>query len=221
MNEFVAFVLGILGGIAAGIGGAVGADWLKRWIYRPKLEILEDKPEIGEVFSCHAVCVKNNGRSVAKRCHAIVTFPDLVEDDLLPEKQIWKVKDLGLDKRKFALDKDATYLMKPGKGFTKIVNEYLSWSPVGNPLAVDIFPNTSQKVDICRFIKIEDGIKPRQIQIPSENGWRSMRAAVINRRYAMTLRIAAEDGTCMEVNFTIKALGDDITLEKETQRDNV
>lgn len=218
MSEFVAFVLGMLGGIVA----AVGADWFKRRLYRPKLDIGEDDPETADEFSCHAVRVQNKGNAVARQCHAIVSFPDLEEEDLLSEEHIWKVKDLGLDIRKFDLEQDATYLLKPGKGFRKILNEYLSWSPVGNPLAVELYPKTALKVDVCRFIRKKNGTRPRQIQIPSEKGWKSMRAAVVtNRDYDMTLKVVAEDGTCVEANFTIKPLGDKIELIKKVPRNNV
>lgn len=206
IGQFVAFGLGIVGGIVA----AVGADWLRRFIYRPKIEILEDKPEKGKLFSCHAIEVTNTGRSVATNCHAIVTFEDLEEGDLIPEKQITKTKALGLGLEKFGLKREEIYLLKPGESFRPIENEFLSWSSVGNPLQAHIFPGTSRMVDVCRFVKVDLD----QIQIPSENGWRSMRVAVQKKCYKMKLRIAAENVKPTEANFTIQPLGDYIELKK-------
>lgn len=64
--------------------------------------------------------------------------------------------------------------------------------------------------DVCRFAKAD----PDQIQIPSENGWKSMRVAVQKKRYKMKLRIAAENVKPTEANFTIEPLGDYIELKE-------
>ena len=55
----------------------------------------------------------------------------------------------------------------------QVVEDRLCWSIAGNPFHLDIYPDEAQSLDIAGF---EDGTAGR-IEIPSEEGWSSSRAA--------------------------------------------
>lgn len=207
MAELVNFVLGILVGTVA----AIGLEMFRNLYFRPRLRILGDSPEHAEKFSSHAIRITNKGNRVARNCYGMITFPELRSLDLLPEDKIMTMAKVGLDKSKWNVEGDETYLLKLGD-FRPIENESLAWSRVGNPLAIDIPPNTFALLDVCRFIKVGE----KQIHVPSENGWRSVKAAIKNREYNIIISIAAENASVVKKRFVIEPFKDGIQIRDVT-----
>lgn len=220
MKEFIIFGVGAIFGTLL----TTLREGAQSWYLRPRLQILYDSPEEGRLFSCHSVVVTNEGRSVARNCQGTITFEaleievgaskkkvkTLSEKDLFAIDQTKTLGQLGIPLQKFNVVGEETYLLKPGS-FRPIENEFLAWSRVGNPVSIDICPNTFAMLDVCRVIKGE-----KRIDIPSENGWRSVRAALKKRRYAIRIAVVAENARRVQKGFIVEPSKQDIKFKEVT-----
>jgi hypothetical protein len=194
MDSFVVFFLGLIAGTAV----TIAAEIFRGWYGRPRLDILDDSPEEAAAFSCHAIRVTNFGRTTANRCVGMLTFIDLHHEDVLGEESIATLEKLGVDPDKFDVHGDETFLMKGGN-FRPITNELTAWSRVGNPVTIDIFPQTYAMLDVCRFMR---GSTP-QLHLPSERGWKSVRAALKSKPYRIQVTVVGENARAATRTFRI------------------
>ena len=212
-RELISFFVGALSGAMAALIG----EFFRNWLYRPKLKICEDRPEKDEEFkfSCHSIVIKNLGRSVAKNCHGMITFDNLHQEDVLAEKDIIKLEDIGVSLSKFNIDGKEEFLLKAGD-FRRIENELLAWSLIGNPSTIPLAPNVEAMLDVCRFMKGRHGKIQYgdQIHINSEAGWKKVRAAAKKKRYKITIRIVAENAKPVKQHFAIEPSGEWIRFKK-------
>jgi hypothetical protein len=178
------FVLGLVAGTLV----ALGAELLRAWFRRPKLCILEDRPEEAEKFSCHAIVVTNTGRTTATHCSGMISLPQLNYSDMLGDSDILTLKEAGLSPEKFDVRGPETFLMKAGN-FRNVINELVAWSRIGNPVEISLHPHTFAMLDVCRFMK---GPKA-QLHIPSEKGWKAVRLALKPGSYLLEVMVVAEN----------------------------
>jgi hypothetical protein len=199
----VLFVLGVI----AGTFVAIGVDLFRYFYFRPRLSIGLDRPEEADAYSCHSVVIRNNGRIPAVSCQGFVTFEEISALDLMPKSEIKLGADLGLDPEKFgAIGTETVYLN--AKVFRDISDEPLAWSAVGSRSTIDIYPQTSRLLDVCRFIKPE----PQQIHIPSMFGWQTLLAVLRPGTYRLSIRVVASSGKDTKQRFQMSYNGHDVVL---------
>jgi hypothetical protein len=200
-------------GAASALAGVVLGAVLPRffdWLRRPVVKLECDSPEHGDGWSVHAISVTNVGGSLAKNCHGMITL-DASEDDLCPDDKVLLLSDLGVDATKFNVSGQETLLLHHGD-WRAIRNELLAWSQIGNPLSLDIYPDTHPMLDVFRLMKAKGG-KPSQIQFGSERGWASLRGAfVLTKDYPFKIRIGVENGGAAERAYCIRRKGDDVEV---------
>lgn len=206
MDSFFIFTLGLIGGTLV----TLGAELLRDWYRRPKLRILEDRPEESSAFSCHAIVVTNDGRSAARNCTGMLSIDDLEKEDVLGEPDVLTLAEAGLSLAKFDVVGPETFLMK-AENFRSITNELVAWSRIGNPVEISLHSQTYAMLDVCRYMKM-----PRlQYHIPSERGWKAVRAALRPRSYHMTLTVVAENARPVSRSFLMQALPTRLRIEAE------
>jgi hypothetical protein len=200
-------------GAASALAGVVLGAVLPRffdWLRRPVVKLELDSPEHGDKWSVHAISVTNVGSSLAKNCHGMITL-DAHEADLCPDDQVLRLSDLGINRAKFNVKGPETLLLHQGD-WRDIRNELLAWSQIGNPLSLDIYPDTHPMLDVFRLMKAKGG-KPSQIQFGSERGWASLRGAfLLTKDYRLTIRIGVENGDAAKRAYCIRRKGDDVEV---------
>jgi hypothetical protein len=175
--------------LVSGIVVGVAAEAWRRYWTRPIVRIVEDQPEYGGDWSCHAIKVTNLGRSAAQRCQGQVSIEDVDTDHMLERSDVTTIADPPLPTSKFDIHGDEQLLLSPSN-FRRIDSELVVWSRIGNPVEVDIHPNTHALLDVARYMQF----KTPQIHIPSETGWKAIRCALKPRRYELTVRVSPING---------------------------
>jgi hypothetical protein len=222
----------ILFGLIAGLIISMTGEALRARRNRPKLRIGEHVPERGdERFSCHAIKIHNTGRTAALGCAGMITLLGVPADAIITVgESILTIREAGLPPRKFNLDEQEEVFLFWGGAYRQINEEFLAWSPLGNPLHIDIYPNSSINLDICRWIKskkvdiIEDGVsrtitKPSQVHLPSEDGWRRPRAALnVKRKYEFRIDVAGSNARRVSKAFLLDATDDGVEIVDEPRR---
>lgn len=206
MDSFIVFFLGLIAGTAV----TIAAELFRSWYDRPRLQILDDSPEEAAAFSCHAIRVTNVGRTTARRCVGMLTFIDLLHEDVLSEESILTLAKLGVDADKFDVHGEETFMMKGGN-FRPVTNELTAWSRVGNPVTIDIFPQTYAMLDVCRYMR---GTTP-QLHLPSERGWKSVRAALRSKPYRIQVTVVGENAHAAVGRFRIDPNPNGIVIKQD------
>jgi hypothetical protein len=196
LGQFLVTVLSGVSGAVVALGGAQ----LLAFFGRPQLHITEDIPETGTSFSCHAIRVRNTGRSTAEKCIGALTIPGLGIEDLVDAENILKLVDLGIPIQKFGVHGGESFLMngsaKSAKSFRPIEGELLAWSRIGNPVEVNLPPGVGTTLDLCRYVNND---ATAQIDLPSEKGWSHVRAVLKAKRYEFIVTVyAANAGHCQK-----------------------
>jgi len=195
-------------GIVAGILVTIGADLVRYYFYRPRLVIESDRPEIATNYSIHSLVIRNVGRRVTQRTQGFISFRSVNNSDIIPDARLKYTKDLVEDPAKFGITSEEVVYLKAGR-LRAIESEPLCWAAVDNRSSIDIYPQTSQLLDVCRFVKTEGY---QQIQIPSRLGWQALLTSIRPRNYEIKVTAAGIDARIVSRKFTIQYEGDDIKL---------
>ena len=165
--------------ISLAVGTLLGAE-VTRWLYRPRVFIrYEDVAPLDADDGIYwTIKVANLGRTVANNCKGIITIDSLCQTDLLesseanPEENLPEYPEESADKIYPRLQ-----LINP-KYFRKINGESLAWATLGNPATISINPGVTEMLDVFKVQNNKDGI---YITMPSEHGWRRLRARIKQR----------------------------------------
>jgi hypothetical protein len=213
--DLVPFFLGIVSGTFV----AVFKDWFSSWYHRPKLLLEGDVPEDGAGWSGHAVRVTNVGRGPAADCQVMLTMQGAGPDDLCPTDDIILLEHLELRPDKWGFAERETFALSRD-GFRTIDNELLTWSQMGNPVQIDLYPGTSRMIDVFRLMKgpVTGRTTVPQLHVVSERGWSCLRGAfklsrpAAKGQYEMTLTAVAADAKTSRT-YVVKPRGvDDVVL---------
>lgn len=157
------------------IGGIIGGE-LTRYLYKPKVVVRYQRTSplydgTGKFLSVKFI---NKGRSVATNCVATITLRGLSADNILEACDV--VSEENLPNFEDSLNNDTVRKqILQRKYFRTFDDEQLCWSNLGNPCQIDINPGITAQLDVCKF-QIGKGFN--YIIIPSEFGWRLLRARV-------------------------------------------
>ena len=206
-TPFLIFALGIIAGLVV----AVGLDVFRHYYFRPKLQIIADRPEVGELYSCHSVVVRNNGRSSATHAQGFISIENVDPDDVVSADNLRLGKDLGFDPKKFGVESEETVYLTGGT-VRRIEEEPLCWAAVDSRTAIDIYSNTARLLDVSRMIKLQEA---PQIHIPSSLGWQALLVSLRPRRYSVVIRVVAQGASPAEKKFVIEYDGRDISLRPD------
>lgn len=195
-------------GVIAGVVVAIGVEIFRYYFYRPRLSIENDRPETAGKYSIHSLVIRNKGRGVAKQAQGAISFESIDSADIIPDSQLKFTKDLVDDTTKFGIASTEIIYLRAGR-IREIQHEHLCWAAVDSRSHIDIYPQTSQLLDVCRFVRIEGC---RQIQIPSRLGWQAMLVSLRPRDYKIEVKATAIDAPPESKKYTIKCEVDDIRL---------
>jgi hypothetical protein len=214
--ELFTFILGILSGAIV----AAFRDLFSDWYRRPKLVLLGDVREDGVGWSGHSVRVENAGRGPAANCQVMLTMEGAAQDDLCADEDIITLEKLGCSPDKWGFTGDETFALSQERSFRNVVNELLTWSQMGNPVQIDLYPGTSRMIDVLRVMKgpVPDRVVVPQLHVVSERGWSCLRGAFMRDRptpkgpYSMTLTAVAANAKVSRT-YVVRPRGvDDVDL---------
>lgn len=204
--NFLIFALGIIAGVVV----AIGVELFRHYYFRPQLVISEDRPEVGNEYSCHSLVVTNVGRRIAEEAQGFISIEDVQPTDMVPDNKLRFGRDLGLDPVKFGVTSEETIYLRAGS-LREIDEEPLCWSTVNSRNSIGIYPGTKRLLDICRFININGH---HQIQIPSALGWQALLVSLQPKRYRIWIRVVAQSTPPKVEPFTIDYDGYAVTIRK-------
>ncbi len=155
------------------VGTLIGSEF-SRFFYRPRVKVrykeLDPNYDSGGVY--WSFQIENLGRTMAEKCLANITIPELSSDHIL------EPSDASLDEGLPQYEQENIDLSTPRQQilskshFRELRRTSLCWSKLGNPEELDINPGVSQSVDVCKFQNTEEG---GYFIFPSEAGWRKVR----------------------------------------------
>ncbi len=204
LTSVAIFALGVIAGVLV----AIGLDLFRYYFYRPRLVIEGDRPEIAANYSIHSLVIRNVGRGVAQRTQGVISFQSINPTDIVQDSKLKYTRDLVEDVTKFGITSYEVDYLRAGR-LREINNEPLCWAAVDSRSNIDIYPQTSQLLDVCRFVKIEGY---QQIQIPSRLGWQALLTSLRSRNYKIEVTAIGIDAKPKSKKFTIQYEGDDINL---------
>ncbi len=158
------------------IGTLLGSE-ITRWLYRPRVYIrYEDIAPLYAEDGVHwTIRVANLGRTVATNCKCIITIDSLDESDLLDVNEAFEKENLPeYREEKADLSFPRTQTLSPNY-FREISGESLAWATLGNPAVISINPGITEMLDV---FKVQDPDKGGYISMPTEYGWRRLRARI-------------------------------------------
>jgi len=164
----------LLIGVIIGIIGPWIARLIYEWWMKPRIDIQDDEPQVGEGFVRHSIRIANNGRTVAKNCHGLLTIENMEQYEVLPHTKAYIVLN----------------------SYRPVKDESLCWAfqlrgptnaPV-NPAFLSIFPKSSRLLELCHADKAPE------ILFPSEMGWERIRVALLaDKEYIVEIKVFAEN----------------------------
>lgn len=167
------------------IGTLLGSE-ITRWLYRPRVHIrYEDVAPLYAEDGIHwTIKVVNVGRTVATNCKGIITIDDLNRGDLLSAQDAYATENLpDYPEEKADLSFPRRQMIE-SKYFRPIIGECLAWAALSNPSMISINPGITEMLDV---FKVQRPDKGGYISIPTEFGWRQLRARI--KRRELTERI--------------------------------
>ena len=158
------------------VGTLLGRE-ITRWLYRPRVFIrYKDITPLITGDGVHwSIKVANLGRTVATSCKGTITIDDLSSEDLMAPNEAYeneslpKYQEEGRD-----LSFPREQIIDP-RYFREISSECLSWAALGNPSVISINPGITEILDV---FKVQHPEKGGYISMPTELGWRRLRARV-------------------------------------------
>jgi hypothetical protein len=192
-SELVAALLSLV------VGTLFGSE-LTRWLYRPNVIIrYKDIDPLYADDGVHwSIKVANLGRTVASDCKSVITIQGLLRDDLLEAHEANPTENLPEYK-----DENIAFPRPQQIGrkyFRPIVSECLAWAALGNPASISINPGLTQILDV---FKVQGPDKGGYITLPSESGWRKVRARIKARELSGHIFICPSNEFPTLIMFTL------------------
>jgi len=158
------------------VGTLLGSE-LTRWLYRPNVVIrYEDVDPLHTEDGVHwSIKVANLGRTVATDCKATITIDELQQSDLLDTQEA-DAKEILPDYREENADLSFPRPQQIGRKFFRPINgASLAWACLGNPPELSINPGITEVLDV---FKIQQCSRGPYVCLPTEAGWRRLRARI-------------------------------------------
>lgn len=159
------------------VGTLLGKE-ITRWLYRPRVSVkFKGISPLAARDGIHCtIKVVNIGRTEAKNCKATISIYNLIESDLVHEDEACLSEILPDYKEEgISLSNPRKQLLNPAY-FRIIDGEPLPWARLGNPGSLTINPGISELLDVFKIQS--DGDKLLYTILPSELGWRNLRARI-------------------------------------------
>ncbi len=167
-------------------------DIIKNHYHKPKLELEGDEAATGSKVYAHVVKVRNKGRSIAKNCVGELTI-DIYKNDIA------HIPQNVLNANGYCIHQN---------NFRAIKDEGLCWSFGNNPDKIMINPRTYKKLDFYQVY-----IGSREIDIPSEKGFKKKRVKLKPKDYMGTITVSAENAEPVTRSFKMIVKKNDVDYE--------
>jgi len=179
--EMDAIINSIIATISLLVGTLFGSR-LQRLLTHPRVTIESTSDLKANNIKCVSIVVSNKGRTAAEKCVGSITFDNLTKDMLLAHEK-------AVDHEDLPESPNGDHGGLTPNSFRPIDRERLCWAHITNPDKYDINPGSKTLLDIFKAIKRKDSNQWYLI-IPSENGWKKIRARLIDRNYCGKLIVS-------------------------------
>lgn len=202
MAEAVAVAVAALFGVL----GYLGRGWLEKSRRRLEFDstlIVEEGPHWTQYFAK----VRNKGRSPSTQTFGLITAESLTAHDAIARRSIINASEVGLTAEKLGTRDAREFFLLASDNFCPVVDELLCWSRFRAPVSVDIPGTGSSNLVLFRHFQesSENPDKPSQIQIPSEDGWNTLRIALHDEeRLTFLIRAVNEAGASATAQLIIE-----------------
>lgn len=188
LNALISTIIGL-------VVGTLFGGWIERILYRPRviIEIESESPSpyVQKERKYVSVVVSNKGRIAAIDCVGFISIDDLRRDALLSPKDAEKDEKLPLES--IYQRKPVPQLIKPEYFGRPPDRELLCWAHLGNPTTYTINPGVKTLLDVFKAIK-RDSSGEWYLMIPTEAGWKKLRARLKDGNYRGRLAVSPANG---------------------------
>jgi hypothetical protein len=188
LNALISTIIGL-------VVGTLFGGWIERVLYRPRviIEIESESPSpyVQKERKYVSVVVSNRGRTAAIDCVGFISIDDLSPDALLSPEDVEKDEKLPLESNHQL--KPVHQLLKPKYFGRSLDRELLCWAHLGNPTTYTINPGAKTLLDVFKAIK-RDSSDEWYLMIPTEAGWKKLRARLKDGNYHGRLAVSPANG---------------------------
>jgi hypothetical protein len=188
------------------VGTLLGRE-ITRWLDRPRVYIrYENVAPLNTNDGIHwTIRVVNLGRTAATDCKGIISLHSIEAGDLVDLNEAYPDELLPLYRDEKVDMSFPRQQILSRSCFRQISRECLPWAASGNPSHITINPGVTELLDV---FKVQLPEKGGYIILPSESGWRQLRARIRKRDILGEIMICPANDFPSIIIFELRFLED-------------